>query len=100
MRRTFRGAVAVAALAALVSAEDTQRGKPYPEGYLLAADRLGVPPARCVVIEDAPAGLEAAQAGGMRAIGVTTTHPAPDLGAAGLVVESLAEEAVPRFIFA
>ena len=83
---------------ALVSAEDVTRGKPDPEGFLLAARSLGAPPRCCVVIEDAPAGLEAAKSAGMRAIGVTTTHPMPDLGAAHLVVQSLAEEAVRTFI--
>jgi beta-phosphoglucomutase family hydrolase len=83
---------------ALVTAEDVTRGKPDPEGFLLAARKLGIEPRRCVVIEDAPAGLEAAKAAGMRAIGVTTTHPAADLGAADLVVESLAEEAVRVFV--
>jgi HAD superfamily hydrolase (TIGR01509 family) len=85
---------------ALVAEEDAAKGKPDPEGFLVAAARVGVEPARCVVIEDAPAGLAAAKAGGMRAIGVTTTHPAPDLGGADLVVESLAEEIVRTFILA
>jgi len=84
---------------ALVAEEDTTKGKPDPEGFLLAASRLGVPPERCVVIEDAPAGLDAARAAGMKAIGVTTTRPAPDLAAADLVVESLAEESVATFIY-
>jgi beta-phosphoglucomutase family hydrolase len=83
---------------ALVAEEDASRGKPDPEGFLVAAQRVGVEPARCVVIEDAPAGLQAARAGGMRAIGVTTTRPAPDLGDADLVVDSLTEEVVRRFI--
>ncbi len=83
---------------ALVAEEDAAKGKPDPEGFLVAARRVGIAPERCVVIEDAPAGLRAAKAGGMRAIGVTTTHPAPDLGDADLVVESLAEEAVRTFI--
>lgn len=82
----------------LVSAEDVTRGKPDPEGFLLAAARLAMPPETCVVIEDAPAGLEAAKSAGMRAIGVSTTHPAPDLGTADLVVDSLAEETVRLFI--
>lgn len=60
--------------AATVSARDVARGKPAPDVFLLAADRVGVPPERCVVVEDAPAGLEAARAAGMRAIGVRTTH--------------------------
>lgn len=85
---------------ALVAEEDATKGKPDPEGFLVAARRVRTPPGHCVVIEDAPAGLQAAKAGAMRAIGVTTTHPAADLGDADLVVGSLAEEAVRRFITA
>jgi beta-phosphoglucomutase-like phosphatase (HAD superfamily) len=83
---------------ALIAEEDAARGKPHPDGFLVAASRVDVEPSLCVVIEDAPAGLQAAKAGGMRAIGVTTTHPAPDLGDADIVVDSLAEDAVRRFI--
>jgi beta-phosphoglucomutase len=54
----------------LVGAEDVQKGKPDPEVFLLAAQRLGVPPGRCVVVEDAEAGIEAARRGGMRSVGV------------------------------
>ena len=68
-----------------------------PEGFLTAAARVGVEPARCIVIEDAPAGLRAAKSGGMRAIGVTTTHPAADLFDADLVVDTLADPSVKRF---
>lgn len=53
---------------ALVAEEDAVKGKPDPQGYLVAAARVSVEPDRCVVIEDAPAGLLAAKAGGMRAI--------------------------------
>lgn len=56
--------------AALVSAEDVARGKPDPEVFLTAASRLGVPAARCVVVEDAAAGTEAARRAGMRSIGI------------------------------
>jgi HAD superfamily hydrolase (TIGR01509 family) len=84
---------------ALVAEEDASKGKPDPEGFLVAAARLGVAPERCVVIEDAPAGLQAAKAAGMLAIGVTTTRPAADLGDADLVVESLSEEIVRTFVF-
>jgi HAD superfamily hydrolase (TIGR01509 family) len=84
---------------ALVAEEDASKGKPDPEGFLVAAARLGVAPERCVVIEDAPAGLQAAKAAGMLAIGVTTTRPAADLGDADLVVESLGEEIVRTFVF-
>jgi HAD superfamily hydrolase (TIGR01509 family) len=80
---------------ALVAEEDASRGKPDPEGFLVAASRLGVAPAACIVIEDAPAGIAAAKAGGMRAIGVTTTHPADGLAQADAVVDSL-DDAVVR----
>ncbi len=83
---------------ALIAEEDASRGKPHPEGFLAAASRVEGEPERCIVIEDAPAGLQAVKAGGMRAIGVTTTHAAPDLADADIVVDSLAEEAVRRFI--
>jgi beta-phosphoglucomutase len=73
---------------AISSAEDVQRGKPDPQVFLVAAERVGVPPARCIVIEDAPAGLTGAQRGGMRAIGVRSSHA--DLQA-DIVVDTLAE---------
>lgn len=56
---------------AIVSAEDVHRGKPDPEVYLLAASRVGVPPERCIVVEDAAAGVEGARRAGMRSIGVS-----------------------------
>ena len=57
----------------LVGADDVTRGKPDPEGYQRAARLLGVDPARCAVVEDAPAGLEAGRAAGARVIAVATT---------------------------
>jgi sugar-phosphatase len=65
--------------AVLICAEDVARGKPNPDAYLLAATALGIAPSDCVVIEDAPAGVEAARAAGMKVIGLTTTHRAEDL---------------------
>lgn len=53
-----------------VGAEDTARGKPFPDGYLLAATRFGVDPGDCLVLEDSTAGIRAARAAGMRVIGV------------------------------
>ena len=73
---------------AISSAEDVQRGKPDPQVFLTAAARLGAQPARCVVVEDAPAGLMGAQRGGMHAIGVRSSHA--DLQA-DIVVDTLAE---------
>jgi beta-phosphoglucomutase len=83
---------------ALVAAEDASRGKPDPEGFLVAAQRLDLTAQRCIVIEDAPAGIAAAKAAGMRAIAVTTTRPAEDLTAADLIVDSLANPRVQSFI--
>jgi len=57
-------------MGALVNADDVHRGKPDPEVFLVAASRLGVPPERCVVVEDAAAGIEAGRRGGMKSIGV------------------------------
>ena len=83
---------------AISSAEDTQRGKPEPQVFLVAARKLGVPPARCVVMEDAVAGVQAAKAGGMKCVGVTFVghHPDEALRRAGadLVVKTLAEVSV------
>jgi beta-phosphoglucomutase family hydrolase len=80
---------------AISSAEDTQRGKPDPQVFLVAAEKLGVPPRRCVVFEDAVAGVEAAKAGGMMCVAVTFVghHPAEKLRAAGAdrVVRSFSE---------
>ena len=72
----------------LIAADDITRGKPDPEPYLLAARRLGVDPAHCVVFEDAPAGLRAGRAAGMTTVALATTHRAEELRA-DLVVENL-----------
>ena len=58
-----------------VTAEHVQRGKPAPDVFLEVSRRLGLEPARCVVFEDAPAGVEAGRHAGMKVVGVTTTHP-------------------------
>lgn len=86
------------AFGAIVAEEDAEKGKPDPEGFLVAAERLGVEPAGCVVIEDAPAGIEAGNAGGMRTIGVATTRVPARLSAADLVVGSLEDERVWGFV--
>ena len=75
--------------AVLVCSDEISRGKPDPEGYLTAARHLGVEPAECVVVEDAPPGLEAARAAGMRSIGVATTYAPAALHAATVCVASL-----------
>jgi len=79
-----------------VCGRDLRRGKPDPEIFLLAATELRVAPAQCVVIEDAPAGVEAARAGRMTALGVARLRDAAVLRAAGadVVVTSLEEIAI------
>jgi beta-phosphoglucomutase len=76
---------------AIASLEDIDRGKPDPQVFLVAAEKSGVSPSRSVVFEDATVGIQAAKAAGMRAVGVTTTHPAESLWNAGAdeVVDSL-----------
>ncbi len=86
------------AFAALVAEEDVTRGKPDPEGFLLAADRLGVAPARCLVVEDAPEGVRAAKAAGMRCLAVATTRPPQMLAEADLVLPSLADPRALPFL--
>lgn len=80
---------------AIVGMEDTSRGKPDPEVFLSAAKKLGIPPNRCVVLEDAVAGVEAAKAGGMQCVAVTFVghHPAEKLREAGadLVVDQFTQ---------
>ncbi len=61
----------------IVTAEDVSAGKPDPEGYKLAAARLGVDPAECLVFEDAPAGIEAGERAGADVMVITETHTAP-----------------------
>jgi beta-phosphoglucomutase family hydrolase len=76
---------------AVVSGEDVRNGKPDPEVFLKAGERLGIEPARCVVFEDALVGIEAARRAGMRCIAVATTNPVDALWQADLAVESLDE---------
>ena len=61
---------------AILVAEDLGRSKPYPDGYLRAAERLGVSPTRCVVFEDSFSGLEAGRRAGGAVVGLATTNPA------------------------
>ncbi len=67
----------------IVTADDVMLGKPDPEVYLQAAQRIGAGPAACIVFEDSLVGVQAARRAGMRAIGVTTAHTAEELRAAG-----------------
>ncbi|HVX47421.1 MAG TPA: HAD-IA family hydrolase [Mycobacteriales bacterium] len=73
----------------LVTADDVASGKPDPQGYLTAAQRLAVPPPECLVVEDAPAGIAAGRAAGARTLAVETTHRAAALPDADWVVPDL-----------
>jgi len=75
----------------VVCGTDVLHGKPDPEVFLKGAELLGLPPPRCVVIEDAFAGIEAARRGGMKVVGVATTNPLSSLGECDLAVETLLE---------
>jgi HAD superfamily hydrolase (TIGR01509 family) len=77
-----------------IGAEDVQRGKPDPQVFQAAAALLGVPAERCVVLEDAPAGVAAGRSAGMRTIGVLTSHPSLD---ADVTVKSLDQLPVDIF---
>ena len=74
---------------AIIAAEDITESKPNPEGYLKGAAALSVNPADCIVIEDAPKGVRAARAAGMRCLAVTTTHAAAELQEATSIVDQL-----------
>lgn len=84
--------------AAIVADEDVTKGKPDPEGFALAAKRLGAPPDGCVVIEDAPEGVEAGNAAGMRTIGVTTTRTPEQLAHATFVADGPHDARVASFL--
>src|ERR1700677_988303 len=73
----------------MITADDVANGKPHPEPYLKGAESLGVKPEECVVIEDAPAGIQAAHAAGMKAIGLASTYPGAALTAADAVIQRL-----------
>ncbi len=74
---------------AVITGDDVTKKKPDPEIYLITAERLGVPPNECVVVEDAPAGVAAAKSAGMACVAVTSSVDREKLREADLVVDSL-----------
>jgi sugar-phosphatase len=74
----------------LVSSDGLERGKPDPACFVIGAERLGVAPERCVVLEDAPAGIAAGRAAGATVIAVRTTHADADLADAHAIVDDVA----------
>jgi mannitol-1-/sugar-/sorbitol-6-phosphatase len=73
----------------VIGGTDVAHGKPAPDGYLAAAEQLGVAPSGCLVVEDAPAGIEAAKRAGAAVVAVATTRSAAELSEADLVVDEL-----------
>jgi sugar-phosphatase len=73
----------------LVTSDDVTHGKPDPEPYLKGAELFGLSPAECLVIEDAPAGIQSAHAGGLKVIAITSTYPAEAVKHADAVVATL-----------
>ena len=89
LMRARLGAAGLPLPRVLVAAEDVSAGKPDPQGYRRAAEGLGVAVTRCLVVEDAPAGLAAGHAAGASVLAVATSHPVDDLRAAHAVVADL-----------
>jgi sugar-phosphatase len=73
----------------MITADDVTCGKPHPEPYLKGAEALSVDPQECLVIEDAPAGIHSAHAGGMKVVALTSTYRADSLGEADAIADRL-----------
>lgn len=82
----------------LVSAEKVKKGKPDPETYLKVAEYLNLKPEECIVIEDAPNGIEAAKNGGIKCIAITSTHKKSELQQADKIIDSFDELKVSELI--
>jgi beta-phosphoglucomutase len=78
-------------LTSVVAAEDVSRGKPHPDVFVRTSERVGVPPERCLVIEDSLHGIRAARAAGMRCLALETTHDASELGEADHVIRDMGQ---------
>lgn len=76
---------------AIANGDMITRGKPDPEVYLLAADKLGLAPEECIVAEDAPVGIEAARRAGMSVIGVATTFRRDDLSGYDILIDDFTQ---------
>lgn len=83
---------------AYVTGQDVTRGKPAPDTFLKAAEKLSINTNRCVVVEDAVQGVEAGRATGMAVVAVTTTRSRKDLAGADIIVDSLTQLQARQFI--
>ena len=82
----------------IITAADVRNGKPSPDVFLIASEKLQIVPSNCVVIEDAPVGIEAAKNAGMKCIALTTTHSTKDLLVADLVIKDLSKIQVEEIV--
>ena len=80
----------------MVTSENVRLGKPDPDVFLQAAALIGVEPGSCVVFEDAPVGIQAGKAGGMKVVAVATSHPAASLQQADLVLDGLQDATLDK----
>jgi beta-phosphoglucomutase len=83
---------------ATVSAEEVPQGKPAPDVFLLAAEKVGVVPSRCVVVEDAGIGVEAGRRGGMRTIGIEGAHGRLDADVVTRSMDDLPPDTFDRLV--
>jgi len=82
-----------------VNGNDVKHKKPNPELFLIAAQRMGIQPAQCVVIEDAPNGVQAAKAAGTKCIAVTNSTTAAKLAEADLICDSLEQVSIETIVY-
>ncbi|MCH7808212.1 MAG: HAD family phosphatase, partial [Planctomycetes bacterium] len=85
-------------VSAIVCGADVAHGKPDPQVFTLTCERMGLPASRCVVVEDAPAGIQAARAAGTRAVAVLIYHPSEAFDGADLLVDRLADLSVAKLL--
>ena len=82
----------------VITAKEVQNGKPAPDVFLIAAKALNIAPENCIVIEDAPVGIQAANAAGMLCIALTTTHKMEELSGARIIIKDLTEISINDII--
>jgi len=76
---------------AFTNGSEVTHSKPDPEIFLLASKKLGVSPSKCVVVEDAPAGIQGAKSAGMKCVAITSTHKRDSLKKADIVMDRFEE---------
>jgi len=84
---------------AIVNGQDVERKKPFPDIYLLAAEKLGLKPEECLVVEDAVSGVASGKAAGAKCLALTTSFPAEKLSEADWICKDLSEAPVKEIFF-